>query len=496
MIHEEEHDLLTRLDRYLHSWGLREFHDESSYFAWQRTCLNQQQLLTLEGLINRRSKDSTGEADIDFYDVLAQPDILPILYSQRYDYYRKLGMVLYSRLAGAGRVLDFGCGVGLLTMFLAREFPDMKFVGIDRSRQSIALAKCEATKRQIQNIAFFHRHIPNDSLSGTYDVILSTQAVFQSESSPGLPSLGWQTFTREANDDEQIHCETRLGLMPRLDVLKSVLHPHGRMIFFEKTGHLGRRILFQRALSRRGLHLLKEPMPLSYDAIDEQVCDGPLYEVSQAAQGDTALWSEEPFRNPGDSLYSCGGRMAGAMGLVFLRHGWLFQENGKSLHWGEWKLSVGVWCQALAWMLFECQFGNSAILIGGIAEVPVLTKMFETFKTAPKGQVDSLIAQVWEPLLRDSVSDECPGYENHSFSAQDLYVALPEKVVEREFTAHGEKGKAMHLEFGQSSSLWYFYWANTFDQRQLVLVEDSGSQMLRSYFEDSLREIRIVPDSN
>lgn len=66
MIHEEEHDLLTRLDRYLHSWGLREFHDESSYFAWQRTCLNQQQLLTLEGLINRRSKDSTGEADIDF----------------------------------------------------------------------------------------------------------------------------------------------------------------------------------------------------------------------------------------------------------------------------------------------------------------------------------------------------------------------------------------------------------------------------------------------
>ena len=489
----EDSLLLARLENYLHSWGLREFHDEASYFSWQRTCLSRDQLLTLEALVEQRTKESSregvGPADIDFYNFVSQAGVLPVLYSQRYDYYRQLGVALCGMFSPAKRVLDFGCGVGLLTTFFAKEFPDIDFVGVDRSPQSIVMAEEEAKKRHVKNVSYHIRDVPRDSLSGSYDVILSAQAVFQSEMNPGLPSMGWQTFQRRHDMLEQVMREERLGLMPRLDNLMSVLEPNGRMIFFEKTGHLGRRILFQRALGWRGFQPLQKPMPLAYRSIDEYVIDGPLYEISQSLEGNSGLWNEDPIGTPGDSLYGCGGRVANDMGLVLFAHSPLDRENGKSPQWGDWKISLGTWRQALAYLFFKSRSGVSALLTGGTTELPLLKEKFELFRQCPEDQADQLIDLIWGNFLGESADDDRPGYENHSCSAQEIYAALPLKVIEKELNSEGEKGKAMHLEFGRSDSLWYFYWANTFDQRQLILVGKNGEQMLRAYFEDSIREI-------
>ena len=480
--------LVVRLEDYLGSWGLREFHNEASYFQWQRTSLSQEQLLAFERLVHRRSKEVSSEADIEFYDLLAQPAVLPVLYSQRYDYYRTLGEALCSRLAEASRVLDFGCGVGLLTTFFAQEFPAVEFVGVDRSAQSLVIAEGEAKKRQVKNVAYHHRHIPDDSLPGYYDLILSTQAVFQYEGDPGLPSRGWQTFQRPHNLDEQVKGEARFGLIPKLDVLQAGLLPHGRMLLFEKTTHLGRRILFQRALSRRGFNLLHAPLPISYYAIDEHVLDGPLYEVSQTVKKDKVLWSEEPIRSPGNSLYGCGGRVAAEMSMALLGHKPCDQIEGKSPRWGKWRISIGTWCHALGWVCLESRTGVVALLIGGMADFSLLTKIVDQLRCRPENQADLLIDEVWGRFLGESAEEEGPGYENHTSTAQEVYEALPSKVIQKEFTSKGEGGKAMHWEFGQADVLWYFYWANTFDQRQLVLVCHRGAQMLRTYFEDSLRD--------
>lgn len=492
MTHSEDHLLLARLEKYLHSWGLREFLDESLYFSWQQTCLTRDQLLTLEALVERRTKENSqegsGTADIEFYDFVSQSAVLPVLYSQRYDYYRQLGMALCRRLLSAKRVLDFGCGVGLLTTFFAKEFPDVEFVGVDRSAQSIAVAEQEANKRHVKNVSYHIRDVSRESLPGSYDVILSAQAVFQLENNPGLPSMGWQTFQRRIDMPEQVMWEKRLGLTSRLDNLMAVLEPNGRMVFFEKTGHLGRRILFQRALARRGFYTLQKPMPLTYRAIDEYVIDGPLYEVSHFSKGNAPLWNEDPIRTPGDSLYGCGGKVANHMGMVLLAHCPLAQEIGKSPRWGDWQISLGTWRQALAYLFFKSCSGVSALLTGGMADLPLLTEKFELLRQHPEDQADQLIDQTWGSFFGDAADDDQPGYENHSCSAQEIYAALPLKVIEKEFSSDGEDGKAMHLEFGRSDSLWYFYWANTFDQRQLVLVGNLGEQMLRAYFEDSLRE--------
>jgi SAM-dependent methyltransferase len=65
------------------------------------------------------------------------------------------------------------------------------FVGIDRSPRSLARAREEAAKHGLSNVQFENRHIPIDDLSDSFDLIVSTQTLFQAEKDPGLPSLSF-----------------------------------------------------------------------------------------------------------------------------------------------------------------------------------------------------------------------------------------------------------------------------------------------------------------
>jgi trans-aconitate methyltransferase len=110
--------------------------------------------------------------------------------------------------------------VGILTSFFAQQHPGIEFVGIDRSSRSIAMACLEAEKRQLTNIRFEVSEVPPHSISGTYDLILSTQALFQAEREPGLPSRSWRSFQREGDLQRQQQLEIRTGLQGRLDTYR------------------------------------------------------------------------------------------------------------------------------------------------------------------------------------------------------------------------------------------------------------------------------------
>ena len=189
-------DLDAAFTGYLQSWGLREFHDEASYYEWQRATLSPPILHELQSLVEQRQGGEHKQADIQFYDLLATPPVLSVLYSQRFDYFRQIGLLLAPRLFSAEHVLDFGCGVGILTCFFAQHYPEIQFVGMDRSSRSIELAQTEAQARHLSNVQFLvgeEDRIPEPIL---YDCILSTQVLLQSEREPGLPSKNWRTFER------------------------------------------------------------------------------------------------------------------------------------------------------------------------------------------------------------------------------------------------------------------------------------------------------------
>jgi SAM-dependent methyltransferase len=198
----------------------------------------------------------------------------------------------------AREILDFGCGVGILTTFFASLFPDKQFIGVDRSPASIAVARRKAAEQGCSNVRFDCLDVETAPLLGLFDLIIATQALVQAEQDPGIPSQSWQTFKRACDADQQAAFEQRTGIGVRLDRLIASLNQGGRMILFEKTRQLARRVPFQRALEGRGMQLIEPPEPIRYRLVEEVADDGPFY---QLRKGGRALvnWDESPEPDEG-----------------------------------------------------------------------------------------------------------------------------------------------------------------------------------------------------
>jgi len=385
--------LQDSLHAHLTHWGLRSFSSDADYFAWQRATLSTADLNRLNAQVERK-RSGDRQDEIAFYDLTAELHILPVLYSQRYEYFMEIGRRVVPRIGAAATVLDYGCGVGILTTFYARRCQETQFVGIDRSPGSIAVAQSKAHELGVTNVRFECRDVEVERLRGSYDRIIATHALVQAEQDPGVPSRDWTTFERTHDERQQVVLEQRTGIDVRLDRLSEVLSPGGHMIIFEKTRQLARRVPFQRALARRGLQSVEHPELIRYRLVEELVDDGPFYVVQKGSSLPLA-WNEAPEPDEG---------------LPFNRS-----------------------------------------------------------------------------LLRSAPQDpDIPLYENHWPSAQQAWESLADRLVQQEETRREPDGRQLHVEFGSAEGLVYLYCANTFDQRQLILVEGSRKGMLDSYYREIL----------
>jgi hypothetical protein len=140
--------------------------------------------------------------------------------------------------------------------------------------------------------------IESGNFNETYDLVVATHALMQAEHDPGIPSRNWQTFERACDAKQQASFEQRTGVDVRLDRLSASLVQKGRMIAFEKTRQLARRVPFQRALAGRGLHLAEAPERIRYQLVEEVTDDGPFYLVQK--EKDALLdWDESPEPDEG-----------------------------------------------------------------------------------------------------------------------------------------------------------------------------------------------------
>ncbi len=291
-----------KLDAHLRAYGLEHFTSDAAYDAAQRAGLEPAILDDLYRLAEARRQAGRVEADRAFYDRMADPAILPLLYSQRYELYATVGPILAALLLmdepPPARLLDVGCGVGLLTTFLASLLPRTEVIGVDRSAASVRAAQHHAAKLKLINVSFLALDIEQDPLSGPFDSIISLHTALQAEQVPGLPSADWTTFARSKDAEAQRAFEQQTGLGVKLDRLCAALAPHGKMIVFEKARQLARRVPLQRAFAARGLGLLRPALPLAYRTIEEPVEDGPLYVLGRQASLDESAhalpWDEEP----------------------------------------------------------------------------------------------------------------------------------------------------------------------------------------------------------
>ena len=289
--------LLQSLHSHLVGWGLRQFRLDETYFQWQRQTLSPVELTTLDRQVEQKRRGSSAD-EVSFYDATAHPHILPVLYSQQYGYYLAIGARVADRICEARSILDVGCGVGILTTFYARQYPDKTVVGIDRSPVSIARAQEQAISLGLTNVQFECLDLDHTAPTHSVDLILATHALVQAEQDPGMPSRGWSTFERAGESQHQADFERRTGIGPRLDRLSVLLYARGRMIVFEKTRQLARRIPLQRALAARDLGLIEQPELIRYRLVEEIADDGPFY-VLGMGESHQLQWDELPEPDEG-----------------------------------------------------------------------------------------------------------------------------------------------------------------------------------------------------
>ncbi len=488
--------LQRQLDDHLQSWGLKQFQTEAAYYQWQETVLSVSTLSSLQQFSQHRQQAEDSSRDICFYDLAATPEILPVLYSQRYHFFRELGVAIAERLATAKRVLDFGCGVGILTTFWATLFPDIEFVGLDRSPQSIAMASEQAAQRQLRNVRFEQAHIPRDVIRGLYDCLISTHVLFQSEVDPGLSSTNWMTFDRTQDRSLQQGIEERTGVGERLDALCRALTKNGKLLLCEKTQHLGRRVFFQRVLAHRGFQNLGEPKMVTYTLIDERIEDGPLYEVVRGSGMSAFPWDEQPEWQEGQSLYVCSGEVARDICSVLDIGPSSISHNVRpNTHSGQSQLQLGTWGRVMTFGIVSTSQGFFGLMWGSVRDEVLLGQSLTRFETMTEEDILESVQHIWDIRETAGLHESVPWYENHTSAAQTIWQSFPDRVIKEEDTFLGTDGRAMHIELGLTGPFMYVYWANTYDQRQLIMASALRADWLVGYYRESLSDMQVSANS-
>ena len=472
--------------RHLTQWGLRRFTDEDSYYVWQRQSLAGERLRLLQQAAEARRDGE--DADQVFYDLAASPDILPVLYSQRYDYYDVMAPAIADALAGAQCVLDVGCGVGILTTWYATRFPDITFVGIDRSLKSIEVARRFAQSHQLENVSFHHCEIPQHDIPGTFDTIVATQALFQSESDPGLPSRSWMTFERDRDARQQQDGEERTGIGSRLDSLLKVLEASGRFVLFEKTVHPGRRVLFQRALEARGCVPVAEPQLLTYSELGEPVEDGPLYVVRRGPASIGAKYREDVRQDLQQGLYGCQGAHADFVYARLPKEDVRSEEVKMNLVGQDGCCETGRTAAGLGYVRVMIHGIFSGLLVSTAEVQPLIVELVRHALQYGQEAVEARLTRIW-PEPASGLAEQAPLYENHFPVAEQVWRQLPDRMALREQTDEEADGRQRHIEYGRcAGNLHYLYWANTFDQRQIVIMDQERSALLETYYSEAIGE--------
>ncbi|MGH7255993.1 MAG: hypothetical protein ACREI3_09470, partial [Nitrospirales bacterium] len=276
---------------------------------------------------------------------------------------------------------------------------------------------------------------------------------------------------------------------------------NGRFVVFEKARHLGRRVPFQRALASRGLRLAEPPEPVAYFAFGEREKDGPLYvlvpnpvRTNESGAGlarSESVWQEDPELPVGQELFRCRGpaalgvRQRLPQALLTRTNEWTDPE------WGPVRIEWG-YAGPLGFLFLETGTGFQGLLVGRRTREDSLVWPREEDVAEARQCAGSVarLAQGWwpEPPDPEQPVDLVPLYENHTPAAQQMWEGLTNRRLRQELTQQDVGGRERHVELGELPGLVYLYWANTFDQRQLVIVESARASFLEQYYQECLVE--------
>ena len=129
------------------------------------------------------SDDTLSQANIQrFNDVAATWDDKP----GRLAMARHVAAAMLQRLApaGSGRMLEFGCGTGLITALLAPSF--QKVVAMDSAPGMLAVLERKIEELPLENVETFEGDLSQTLPEGAFDAIVSSMTLHHVADVPGL----------------------------------------------------------------------------------------------------------------------------------------------------------------------------------------------------------------------------------------------------------------------------------------------------------------------
>ncbi len=181
------------LEEHLAFYGLCHFSsnssDEAGLELGEKTAM---ELDRLRQCVTRPGTKNHPEKIKKFYDMLAQPDIAPVIHSMKADAIRASGEAVSRKITGRKNILDLGCATGYLSTWYVGLAQGRKVTGVDFSEKSIEEAGRKAVEQKIENVRFRVLNICETGLSAfeqdgeraAFDAIVDTQTIQMTRNIP------------------------------------------------------------------------------------------------------------------------------------------------------------------------------------------------------------------------------------------------------------------------------------------------------------------------
>lgn len=181
-----------------------------------------------KGLTNDSSVNISRQKDL--VDFTNKNRKMALLFASAYDvnvYEHFFELIASEKREMGPKILDFGCGPGIITCYIARIMPRCQIVGVDESDNAIKVANEIKERLKLKNVSFLNSSELKDK---DFDTLISVRTFHEN-----VPIL----LTNESYYPfKKVLDETKQKYIPYINNLSSYLKPNGKMICLERGDNL------------------------------------------------------------------------------------------------------------------------------------------------------------------------------------------------------------------------------------------------------------------
>lgn len=238
-----------QVEEYMKLVGLKYIKNSQDFIAGLAIRTDRQYTIELGGMLNSRAEGAIVNND-DFYKLKNKYLDGSIYISAAFDggVFRHVGnIIIDEKESFKGKVLDLCCDCGIVTCFMAKCYPGVSFVGVDKNELAIENAKALAERLELSNVEFLCSDVYELSLDERFELVTSFRSLLDAaeKQTKGLNYIGYRPEREESY---------KAAFTPFAEVIDRHLSEDGAVISVERYtaeyGWLG----WMNALEDKGIY--------------------------------------------------------------------------------------------------------------------------------------------------------------------------------------------------------------------------------------------------